>query len=214
MDLVEQRIKAVIKDLEPVLDLSFLNLEYIPVIPEHVKILYLSHNKLTSLSELPLGLLELYIDNNLLIKLPELPNTLEILSCERNKLKQLPVFPESLIFLDCRYNYFEYEPIFQQECKIYYYPQENDIMEIEPYSKNILSSDDIISGNILVDYENESKYKRYYKKSTFDTIKEPKINPFTRNPIIDKKMYIARVVNTRKTNDKKSHSLKKLRSQR
>lgn len=197
MDLAEQRIKDIQQDLNPVLDLTNLGLEFMPIIPKHVEVLYLSYNKLAKLEKLPTALRELYVDNNLLMVLPDLPKSLEILSCEHNKMAQLPELPSTLSFLDCRYNFFEYEPTIDHECRTYYYPQEKDILEIVEGTEEFLAPEEIHSGNILVDFDKEASFERYYKKETFDHLEEPKLNPATRNPIQKIKMYIARVISAK-----------------
>ena len=137
-----------------------------------------------------------------------MPHSLEVLSCERNKMVQLPIMPSSLLFLDCRYNYFQYEPIIEQECKIYYYPQEKDIMEIPYGSENALVPELIMNGDVLVDFDKESHFKRYYKKSSFEQIPEPKTNPVTRELITDKKLYLARVISAKKKKGGKRRTLR------
>jgi hypothetical protein len=199
MDLAEQRIRDIQQDLNPVLDLTNLGLEFMPIIPKHVEVLYLSFNKLAKLEKLPTALRELYVDNNLLMVLPDLPKSLEILSCQHNKMTQLPELPSTLSFLDCRYNFFEYEPTIHHECRTYYYPQEKDILEIVEGAEDFLASEEIQSGNILVDFDKEASFERYYKKETFDHLEEPKLNPVTRNPIQKTKTYIARLISAKKT---------------
>jgi len=91
------------KRYEP-LDLSNLQLEWLPPLPSNLRELNCKNNHLTILPLLPEKLKVLYCDNNQLTTLPELPNTLHILFCGKNKLTTLPELPNTLQILFCSVN--------------------------------------------------------------------------------------------------------------
>lgn len=87
-----------------VLDVSNMELHFLPDLPDSIRELRCSHNSLTSLPPLPASLHILRCANNSLTSLPELPDSLVILCCDQNKLVSLPNLPDSLLELDCSMN--------------------------------------------------------------------------------------------------------------
>jgi Leucine-rich repeat (LRR) protein len=85
------------------LNLSWLNLEHLPELPNNVTHLYCSYNSLVSVC-LPPMLQYLDCSNNMLRELPTLPNTLITLICGVNQLTSLPILPESLRLVHCYMN--------------------------------------------------------------------------------------------------------------
>jgi hypothetical protein len=69
------------------LDLSNLNLEILPYIPEGITILKCNNNRLKSIEMLPLSLEELHCENNNLTYLFNLPKNLKILKCKGNQIR-------------------------------------------------------------------------------------------------------------------------------
>jgi len=110
------------KNNEIILDLSYLKLNELPILPENIKHLYCNNNLLKNLNNLPKNLISLKCDNNLLININNLPNTLTDLHCHNNNIKTiiLPknlkvlkcdeneisnlILPDTLIYLDCSEN--------------------------------------------------------------------------------------------------------------
>lgn len=92
MDIAKQRIAEWLKqDARTVLDLSSLDLEMLPDIPEHCRSLCCSYNKLTTLPDMP-HCYSLICTNNLLTTLPDMPNCYS-LTCTDNLLTKLPNIP-------------------------------------------------------------------------------------------------------------------------
>jgi len=79
------------------LDLSNLNLEWLPSLPNTLYILVCRNNELTSLPHLPNNLKTLICYSNHLSSLPHLPNSLRILNCMWNKLTELHTLPNMLL---------------------------------------------------------------------------------------------------------------------
>ncbi len=79
-------------------------------------------------------------------------------------------------------------------------------------SSNTISYDNIKEGNTMVNFHDEFKQGRYYKKNTYDKLKE-KINPYTRVPITETTEYKAHIVGgkrkTRKMKKAKKTKAKK-----
>jgi ankyrin repeat protein len=79
-------------------------------------------------------------------------------------------------------------------------------------SSNTISYDNIKEGNAMVNFHDEFKQGRYYKKNTYDKLKE-KINPYTRVPINETTEYKAHIVGgkrkTRKMKKAKKTKAKK-----
>jgi Leucine-rich repeat (LRR) protein len=86
------------------LNLSGLELEVLPELPNGLKILNCSNNNLKSLPNLPDSLTGLYCSNNKIQSLPDLPGSLTKLDCSNNYLKSLPNLPDSLTALYCNNN--------------------------------------------------------------------------------------------------------------
>jgi len=84
------------KEISDELDLSQLNLKWLPPLPNTLQKLYCSNNQLTRLPDLPNSLQYLDCDYNELTNLPDLPNTLRTLYCGDNKLTTLPILPNLL----------------------------------------------------------------------------------------------------------------------
>ena len=91
-------------DVNAILDLKYLKLTELPVLPPTLTQLDCSDNKLTKLPELPPTLRVLNCDRNKLAELPALPPTLTELFCGFNLLSKLPELPDGLISLRCDYN--------------------------------------------------------------------------------------------------------------
>ena len=60
-------------------------------------------------------------------------------------------------------------------------------------SRNAVMLNTIQDGNSMVNFQNEYSRGRYYTKSTYDQLPEPKQNPFSREHIVAKTQYKARV---------------------
>jgi hypothetical protein len=60
-------------------------------------------------------------------------------------------------------------------------------------SRNAVMLNAIQDGNSMVNFQNEYSRGRYYKKSTYNQLPEPKQNPFSRERIVAKTQYKARV---------------------
>jgi hypothetical protein len=60
-------------------------------------------------------------------------------------------------------------------------------------SRNAVMLNTIQDGNRMVNFQNEYSRGRYYKKSTYNQLPEPKQNPFSRERIVAKTQYKARV---------------------
>jgi hypothetical protein len=69
----------------------------------------------------------------------------------------------------------------------------NNIRTVPDGARNAVMLNAIQDGNSMVNFQNEYSRGRYYKKSTYDQLPEPKQNPFSREPITAKAQYKARV---------------------
>ncbi len=69
-------------------------------------------------------------------------------------------------------------------------------------SSNVISYENIKEGNAMVNFHNEFKQERYYKKNTYDKLKE-KTNPYTRKPIEEITQYKAHIVGGKRRKTKK-----------
>jgi len=212
MEAAKERIRLVEANGSTLLDLSNLGLTQYPKLPLNINTLILNDNKFTTLPELTTQLTDLYIDNNELSEIDELPINLELLSCVNNKITKIENIPDSLKLLDCRYNLLINEPAVPKMCKSFIRPikltkpQETatpetattEILDVPEGAENSLTDEEIKDGNALVDFHDELKHERYYLKSTYDSLKTPKLNPQTRQLIKETKAYIARVKKTLK----------------
>lgn len=92
LDTITYRLEE-FKDNEGILDLKFLNLKELPLLPEYIKkkvtVLIVSNNDIAELSDLSSY------------------SNLKILDCSHNKLSKLPIFPEKIIELSCGFNKLE-----------------------------------------------------------------------------------------------------------
>jgi len=59
---------------------------------------------------------------------------------------------------------------------------------------NRITYDPIEENNMMVNFNNEYKYGRYYKKSSYNLLPEPKKNPFTGKKITKTRTYKAKLV--------------------
>jgi len=205
MEEAKKRINTAETEAMKILDLSDLNLDICPEIPEQITFLILNNNNLTKLPALPENLSDLYVDNNRLTEITDLPEQLELLSCVNNNLSRFEDLPDTLQILDCRNNYFKSEPDVPKHCKLFIHPSkvfttkpnpESNFPELEvpEGSENSITTNSITDGDHLVDFQDESEKERYYLKTTYDSLKgNPKINPHTRNPITNAKNYTAKI---------------------
>ena len=225
MEQANQRVHNAILNGDSILDLSNLELKSLPKIPDNIETLILNNNKLSELPLLPEKLTDLYVDNNELTEIDLLPKGLEFISCRNNRILFFTEIPDSLKFLDCRYNLLYNEPEVPKNCKLFVHPSskyhkklfstveksnsksisqiplESKELIIPPNTENALVYEEIKNGNTIVDFENESKFNRYYLKSTYDSLMEKGgINPFTKNPIKNGKTYTAKINSTLKQN--------------
>jgi Leucine-rich repeat (LRR) protein len=86
------------------LNLNFLNLPVLPLLPDNLQKLNCGRNQLTTLPTLPPNLVELNCGRNQLTTLPTLPPNLQKLNCDTNQLTTLPILPPNLQKLDCDTN--------------------------------------------------------------------------------------------------------------
>ena len=165
--------------------------------------------RLTTLPTLPASLRELYCSRNpLLTTLPELPATLETLHCSRNPLlTTLPELPATLDYLDCHNNpllatlpiipptlqdlYCVNCPLLPiQSSNIDEWREFQGVPDTEPTETRVLSTEsqdaimycDIVSGDVCVDFDEESKYGRYYLRTSFEMLQNK--HPLTRKIIV------------------------------
>jgi hypothetical protein len=61
-------------------------------------------------------------------------------------------------------------------------------------STNSVMMNEIQNGNIMTNFQNEFSHGRYYKKSTYNQLPQPKKNPFSRERITSKTNYKAKIV--------------------
>jgi hypothetical protein len=74
-------------------------------------------------------------------------------------------------------------------------PISRTTLEIPEGAENVISFEKIKNGNDLVDFDNESKFKRYYLKSTYDElIRRKQPNPHTRKPIKNARHHTAKII--------------------
>src|SRR5438105_390065 len=85
MEIAQKRITECINNKSFSLDLSFLNLDYLP-------------------NNLPSSLQTLYCYNNQIKELNNLPSSLQTLDCFDNQIKELNNLPSSLHYLLCYNN--------------------------------------------------------------------------------------------------------------
>jgi ankyrin repeat protein len=57
-----------------------------------------------------------------------------------------------------------------------------------------LFMNNIVTGNNMIDFNNEFNYERYYKESEFNALPRPKKNPYTRKKITRAHRYKAKIV--------------------
>ncbi len=101
------------------LNLSGIELEELPEIPEGVQILKCGQNNLTKITKLPDSLLVLNCYDNQLTELPaRLPSGLIHLNCQINKLKSLPPLPSTLQTLMCSSNQITELPDFSPDSQL------------------------------------------------------------------------------------------------
>jgi len=83
---------------------------------------------------------------------------------------------------------------------------------------NAIMLDEINEGNVMVNFQGESGFGRYYKKSSYDQMPSPKTNPYTKNPIAPTNVvkYKARLVGGRKTRrgNRSGRKTRRVRSRR
>jgi hypothetical protein len=88
-----------------ILDLSDLQLDALPKLPENLQALDCTKNNLIVIHNLPKELKQLFCDNNDIKEFPSLlPPDLDILSCNNNNLSELPDLPKRLSHLECNHN--------------------------------------------------------------------------------------------------------------
>jgi hypothetical protein len=68
-----------------------------------------------------------------------------------------------------------------------------NIRTIPAGARNAVMLNAIQDGNSMVNFQNEYSRGRYYKKSTYNQLPEPKQNPFSRERIVAKTQYKAKV---------------------
>jgi hypothetical protein len=141
-----------------------------------------------------------------------LPLQLEVLSCVNNRITELENLPDTLNLLDCRYNFIKVAPTVPKHCQLFSSPtldvskyadlytapaiEVNNSLEflnVPTGAEDIITYDEIKSGDKLADFEGEAQHDRYYLKSTFNSLPTPKINPETRKAIKKVKIYTARL---------------------
>lgn len=97
-----ERVSECVKNSNPVLDLSNLNLSNIPPhLPLHITTLIIDGNQLKTLPSLPAGLSELRAKDNQLSRLPELiPSSLTTVDLSNNQLTAFPLLPPAVTTID------------------------------------------------------------------------------------------------------------------
>lgn len=109
------------------LDLSNLNLDILPHIPEGIKILKCNNNNLKFIDYLPSTLEELHCENNRLTYLFKLPKNLKVLKCKGNEIRIIEIHESNsltenpTIILDYSKFSFRWEEI-KSDNKIYSNP--------------------------------------------------------------------------------------------
>jgi len=137
MEEAKKRINTAETEAMKILDLSDLNLDTCPEIPEQITFLILNNNNLTQLPKLPQNLSDLYVDNNQITVITDLPENLELLSCVNNNLSKLEDLPDTLQILDCRNNYFKSEPDVPKHCKLFIHPSKVYTTKHSNSAKNV-----------------------------------------------------------------------------
>ena len=99
----EEKKKAKPNDLVT-LDLSGINIRYLPFIPDGTTRLNFSNNKLPGIKSIPYFLTYLNLSSNLIETLPPLPNRLETLILSKNGLLEIPELPKTLTYLSISEN--------------------------------------------------------------------------------------------------------------
>lgn len=69
---------------------------------------------------------------------------------------------------------------------------------VPPGAKNTITEENIQDGNLMVNFAGESEYGRFYKKSTYNSL-NPKIHPYTRQPITHARTYRAALSGGKRT---------------
>jgi len=86
------------------LDCRFNRLNYLPKLPNSLKIIFCGYNYIDSLDSFPDSLVYFNCVQNSIDTLPELPNTLQKLVCINNRLTALPALDSALTHLFCSGN--------------------------------------------------------------------------------------------------------------
>jgi hypothetical protein len=86
------------------LDLSGINISYLPTMPDGTTRLNFSNNKIKTMKLIPYFLTYINLSSNVLESLPPLPNKLETLILSKNGLLELPELPKSLTYLNISEN--------------------------------------------------------------------------------------------------------------
>jgi hypothetical protein len=86
------------------LDLSGINLRFLPFIPDGVNRLNFSNNKIITMKVIPYFLTYVNLSSNVLESIPQLPNRLETLILSKNSLLELPELPKTLTYLSVSEN--------------------------------------------------------------------------------------------------------------
>jgi Leucine-rich repeat (LRR) protein len=100
---INERIEA--SRLSGTLNISYMELEQLPELPDNLTTLLCHGNKLTEIQSLPRGLKKLVCCSNKLKSLSDLPTTLEYLMCNGNQLERLPALPKGMKRLLCHDNH-------------------------------------------------------------------------------------------------------------
>ena len=122
MDIAIERINKW-KFLQ-ILDLSNLNLDELPKLPENLlQLLCNNNNKLKYINKLPKYLKKINISNNYLESLTHLPESLEVLNCINNNIKMITYIPSTLkvLYIDSIniLNDEQIKVLFSQKTRIY-----------------------------------------------------------------------------------------------
>ena len=100
---INERIEA--SKLSGTLNISYMELEQLPELPENLSTLLCHGNNLTAIHSLPPRLNILGCCSNKLKWLPDLPDTLEYILCNGNQLERLPAIPKGMKRLLCHDNH-------------------------------------------------------------------------------------------------------------
>lgn len=164
MEEAKKRINTAETEAKKILDLSDLNLDTCPEIPEQITFLILNNNNLTQLPKLPPNLSDLYVDNNQITVITDLPENLELLSCVNNNLSKLEDLPDTLQILDCRNNYFKSEPDVPKHCKLFIHPS-----KVYATKKNNMNNNNNSAKNI--------------KEISVKAVSESPVKPVSQTPV-------------------------------